>query len=417
MRILWYTNTPCNYNQNSAYNGGGWLSALQNLLEKTDDVELGIAFALDGEPEKVKTNSVTYFPMKFPHKSFWEKFRCVLGTKKGFVKSERNRYSKYEEILKFPIEDFKPDIIMVFGSEQPMGLIASLTDIPVVLHIQGILTPFLNAYLPPFVSWKSYINSSHDIKKILLRSIEHKRWVANCEREQEIYKRVKYYFGRTDWDYRLTKILKPNAEYFYSSEILRPVFYEQAERKIPKKLTIVTTISNPLYKGYDLVLKTAQRLVRSHVEFEWKCFGNIDPRTIERILKIKHENVNVSLCGVATPEDLKRALLQSTVYVHTSYIDNSPNSLCEAQILGCTPIATYVGGVPSLIQDGVTGYLVPANDPFQLAYLIEDVFAHVENNVAIGKAAQVIARKRHDRNGIVEKLLNDLNTIIYKNKI
>ena len=148
------------------------------------------------------------------------------------------------------------------------------------------------------------------------------------------------------------------------------------------------------------------------VDFIWKCFGNINPSVVEKQLGMKHKDINVSLCGVASAEQLRDEISKATVYVHTSYIDNSPNSLCEAQILGCTPIATYVGGIPSLIKNGETGYLVPANDPYQLAFLLEDLFLNPEKNLAIGKAAKEVAVVRHNPDQIVDKLLNDLQSLL-----
>lgn len=86
MRILWYTNTPCLYKQNNAYNGGGWLSSLQAMLMKREDVEMGIAFFLDGEEEKVIEKRVTYYTLRFPKHSWKEKaqvFICSAKTLKG----------------------------------------------------------------------------------------------------------------------------------------------------------------------------------------------------------------------------------------------------------------------------------------------------------------------------------------------
>ena len=64
MRILWYTNTPCLYKQNNAYNGGGWLSSLEREIIKHKEVKLGIAFSLDDETEKITENGVTYYPLR-----------------------------------------------------------------------------------------------------------------------------------------------------------------------------------------------------------------------------------------------------------------------------------------------------------------------------------------------------------------
>lgn len=416
MRILWYTNTPCLYKQNNAYNGGGWLSSLQSLLMLRSDIELGIAFELQEENKKVIQDGVTYYPIRFPVKSLIDRAKGLFCSQEAYVEMERQNYPSYEQSLRYPLEDFKPDVIMVFGSEMPFGLVASLTDIPVVLHIQGVLNPYLNAFLPPYVSWTDYTSHASSIKEWLCKKMTHKQWMASCEREKEICSRVKNYFGRTDWDYRVCQIMHPYANYFYSSEVLRPVFYQSKERKLPSKLSIVTTISSPLYKGYDLILKTAKMLKDKEVDFVWNCYGNINPSVVEKQLRIKHDDVHVKLCGVASAEELRDALCCATAYVHTSYIDNSPNSLCEAQILGCTPISTNVGGIPSLIDNGETGYLIPANDPYQLAFLLEDLFLHPNRNLAMGEAARKTAKERHDRNKIVDKLTSDLNALICQQK-
>lgn len=417
MKVLWYANTPCLYKQANAYNGGGWLTSLQQELMVQEDVELAIAFALNGEPKKVEEQNVTYYPLSWPkNNKFLRVAETLFASQQSYVKAERKRFPLYESTIRKPIEDFKPDVIMVFGSEMPFGLVASLTNVPVVLHIQGVLTPYLNAFLPPFVSWSDYIGSARGVKAWLLRRTAFRSWKASVDREQEIFRRVKYYIGRTEWDKRVTQVLSPNSMYFYGSEVLRPVFYESKDRILPEKLTIVTTISSPLYKGFDMVLKSAKLLKDKNIDFSWKCYGNIDPYTVEKITGICHNDVNVELCGVASAEQLQNALQTATCYVHTSYIDNSPNSLCEAQILGVTPVATYVGGVPSLIQNGETGYLVPANDPYQLSYVLMSLYTHPERNLTIGMAAREVALKRHNKNRIVKDLLTTLQEIVVKSQ-
>ena len=42
---------------------------------------------------------------------------------------------------------------------------------------------------------------------------------------------------------------------------------------------------------------------------------------------------NITLRGIVSAEELANSLSEATVYVHPSYIDNSPNSICEAQVI------------------------------------------------------------------------------------
>ena len=111
-------------------------------------------------------------------------------------------------------------------------------------------------------------------------------------------------------------------------------------------------------------------------------------------------------------EGLCETLLLSDAYVHTSYIDNSPNSVCEAQMLGVPTIATNVGGTATLIHDNETGLLVPANDPYQLASLIIMLQSDEETCVRLSHNATQVALTRHDKTKIVNEILNTYSSII-----
>ena len=410
MRVLWFTPIPLESSENK--NGGGWLYGLRDAIVKCNEVELAIASFVNGIWNKHVGEFVSY-DMPFPHVAILRKFRYKIR-RGGYLQMERNTWPMYERVMLRVIEDFRPDIIEVFGSEGPCGLVASRTKIPVVLHIQGILSPYYNAFLPPFVSWWRFFFGDLSPKRIYSRIMERVGWECRVMREREICHRVKYFLGRTVWDERITKWLNPCADYRYGGEILRSVFYRGHSRVIPEKLTLVTTISSPPYKGVDLVLKSALLLKETLDEnFEWKVFGVTGLRLYERKFSIHHEKVGIKLMGRATAEELCFHLSHATVYVHPSYIDNSPNSVCEAQMIGCTPIVVNAGGTPYLIEEGQTGFSVPANDPFQMACLILKLHRDKELNWSIGEKAKAVAYKRHDKNEIVQSLLEDYRKISF----
>ena len=93
------------------------------------------------------------------------------------------------------------------------------------------------------------------------------------------------------------------------------------------------------------------------------------------------------------------------MYVHTSYSDNSPNAVCEAQYLGLPVIATDTGGVVSLFSDSYDGdMLVPMNDPFYLAAKI--VALREDGSLAkkLGEDNWTTAHRRHDPERIGRQL-------------
>ena len=137
----------------------------------------------------------------------------------------------------------------------------------------------------------------------------------------------------------------------------------------------------------------------------------MDPAFFERITGITAERAGITVSGVATAEQLVDAIAHSSMYVHPSYIDNSPNSVCEAQLLGAAVVATNVGGVPSLIEDGVNGFLVRSGNPEEIAERVVAMYRNKTLLRRVGHQARDMALARHDRQAITRELLSVYRTI------
>ena len=133
---------------------------------------------------------------------------------------------------------------------------------------------------------------------------------------------------------------------------------------------------------------------------------------MEKHTGLKHENLNINLKGVASAEVLRDSLLKSTLYFHSSYVENSPNSVGEAQLVGIPVVASRVGGTDSMVEHGKTGFLYPVTDPYMAAYYIKRLIDNLEENVNIGKAARKVVLVRHDKLSIVDGLLKTYHNII-----
>lgn len=410
MRVLFFSNSgdfvPLNQKQfGKGYNNGGWVAALINELKQRKDIHVGVCFAMKGQTFKSVQKDVTYYSFPNFKKNYKDKWLDLFYYKRP----ERDRilWPHFERHFKKAIEDFKPDVIEIFGSEVYLGLATFVAPCPVVLHVQGILSLYIYTWFPPGVSLRSYLLQDWKPKRIFQRFQLYIYWQRSCYREQEVLRHTKHVIGRTHWDKMATEIFNPERVYHYGGEILRPVFYEEHERVIPKRLTIVTTSSSPMYKGFDYILQTANILKNvMRREFDWLVFGNVHPTFAEKFTHLKYDELNIKLMGVASAEELVKSIINATVYFQPSYIENSPNSVCEAQILGVSVVATNVGGTASLIEDGKTGFLIPTNDPYTAAYRIMEIYNDEELNKSIGHQAREIALKRHDRKTIVDELLN-----------
>jgi glycosyltransferase involved in cell wall biosynthesis len=239
--------------------------------------------------------------------------------------------------------------------------------------------------------------------------------------EIDTIKTVKYYLGRTEWDKSVVYLYNPSAKYYYCAEALREVFYASNEKWFPKKgkhkIRIVTTGCTSYVKGMNVLLLTAKLLVENNIDFEWIVVGNCDrKKEIETHEQLKFSDYNVRFNGYTSADELKQILLSSDMYVHLAYIENSPNSICEAQILGVPVIASYVGGVPCLVHNGEDGILIPSNDPYLAAFNIIGLSGDIDKQLYLSHRAIRVAEMRHNPDSITQDLLNAYRNIINYNK-
>lgn len=406
MKVLWLCGNSSNYKR-SSNNDGGWIGPLENKVSK-NGIELIIAFPYSVNDASLRRDTTIYYPLFTPK---WVKFKGV------FDRHFRDKYF-LKQIL-YIIDKEKPDIIHCWGSELGFGLIGKYTDIPTILHIQGIVSPYVDAYFPPGYSCCSIFRKlwfKPNIYIPLFRDYVFFKYQSN--REKIIYRDIDLFLGRTDWDYKVSKILNKNVQYNYCSEALREGVLNSVKWKYrtDKRLVLSSIMSNAIYKGGDVILKSAKLLKDIYGDnFVWNVIGVDDLYVHEKILDIKSKNVNVSCLGRLKTTELAAKLLNSDIYVHLAYIENSPNSVCEAQYIGVPVVAANVGGVSTLLKDN-SGILIPANDVYQTVYNILNIKKDKRLALQLSNNEINVSQKRHDIDEIVKALISIYNSIDYENK-
>lgn len=410
IKVLWFeVSTPYRI-QNSKIPIAGWQDSLEDIVRNSSDIELGIAFESSISNSDKKIDGVSYFPISINYSlidKISNKYSCRITCKKQILKAVE------------VVERFKPDIIHVFGSEWCWGQIVQYTDIPVVIHMQGSIPSYFNARFPPnYNVYDELFFNGVNIFRSISAFLQQKRLLSWKEQEEKTLGMVSNYMGRTCWDKNIVKLHNPNARYYYCSEALRSCFLEESVLwKCPENsaIQLITVGCSSYWKGLDTIIRTAKILKNYGINFEWKIAGKMNLKSlIEFKEKIKFDDVNVNILGFVDAYDLRKLLQKSDMYIHTAYIDNSPNSICEAQCIGIPIIATYVGGIPSLIENGKDGILVPANDPYTLAGEIIKLSFDKKRQIEYSLLSRSRALKRHNPSAILHDLLSCYNTLLSK---
>lgn len=113
----------------------------------------------------------------------------------------------------------------------------------------------------------------------------------------------------------------------------------------------------------------------------------------------------VTLAGWQTEEEVRDALAGCHALVLPSFAEGLPMVIMEAMAAGRPVIATYVAGIPELVQDGVTGWLVPAGDDAALAEAVMALAAMTpEARAELGRAGRARVLERHDMYREAERL-------------
>ncbi len=385
---------------------GGWIQSLILLLQQSEIIELAVIGPTQDHSSIEKQGNTVYYKLNHkisPNflKRIYQKFRCKI--------QDDNLIVDYVSA----IHDFNPDIVQIFGVENFLCNVVPFINCKVVVHLQGLANPYLNAWFPPGISACSFYYYSFNFIDFL-RGIGQKQqyntFKAIAKREQEYFRIIRFFMGRTGWDNTITRFLAKEAQYFHVEEVLRPDFHTdiQWQLKSKKEIIFISVLSPATYKGFDLILKTAYLLKSKNIEFKWMICGSSEKdnvvKTIEKIVKKKYSQNNIFFLGKKTVKELIPLLLDADLFIHPSYIDNSPNSICEAQIIGMPVIAANVGGVSSLIENNKTGILIPANDPYCFCEEIISLLSEPERMEYLGANARDTAKKRHDRDAILKSI-------------
>ncbi len=163
-------------------------------------------------------------------------------------------------------------------------------------------------------------------------------------------------------------------------------------------------------KGFEILLQACKILADQNIMPHCIIVGE-GPQREMLMAKIRDLGLtNVELSGGMGFDRVKMLMAESVMLVHPGRItengdhDGIPNVLLEAMALAKPVVATSVGGVAELVEDGVNGLSVKPDDPVELAGSIKALLTDKVRAGKMGKEAKEHIKKHFEISGTVQPL-------------
>ena len=408
LRLLWLVNVPLpGAVQGAAPVICGWIRQLSVLLANREDMELTVLY-----PQEHSGGPVRRMADGICHIGFYEPASPLLEYPEALEQQFRG-------ILK----ELSPDILHIWGTEYVHSLAlfrAFGHPERTLISIQGLISVYAEHYMAGL--------SESLWKRMTLRDLVHRdHLLAQQEKyrrrgqfEVQLLRDALHVAGRTSWDRHYAEELAPGALYHHCDEILREEFYSPPVWTYEKAVSHSIFASQFYYpiKGFHMLLAAMPEVLSAYPDAGIRVSGGgiIFPKDIkgklkqtaylkyleEEIRRLKLEG-KVRFLGNLDADAMKREFLRANVFVLPSSIENSPNSLAEAMLLGTPAVSAEVGGCGDMLEE--EAQLYPFDEPLKLAERIKGIFAMEGAAEELSQAERNRAGIRHDPSKCLKEYL------------
>ena len=289
----------------------------------------------------------------------------------GFPNRKISKWFSSNKKFKKLLSEFEPDVIFVDRTRH-FALEASKTDIPLVIHLRGD-------------HWAEIIMAKETLYKSGGRKIAINKWE---EMGEECFKKTELILPICD---HLSKITKKrysgkSVETMYQAINSENWFHKKGiELKHPCVGILQSATIWEKTKEMKILPEVLEKMPDIH--FYWAGDGVYKDEVLP--LLEKYENFHW-LGSLEYPDKVREFLTEIDVYALISGIDMSPLTLQEAQLMEKPVIATNVGGIPELMKDGETGFLIEKGNSTELFEKLSLLLNNPEKSKEMGKKVEIL---------------------------
>ncbi len=175
-------------------------------------------------------------------------------------------------------------------------------------------------------------------------------------------------------------------------------------------------------KGIEYSIRAVAQIQKQHPNLEYTIVGEGELRPyFEQLIQEFNTEDKIKLVGQKSHAEIVEILSQSHLFIAPSVTakdgdqDAPVNVLKEAMATGLPVISTYHGGIPELVQDNVSGFLVPERDANAIAQKLIYLIEHPERWPAMGEAGHKFVEAHYDLNRLNDALVHLYQSLLSLN--
>ncbi len=190
------------------------------------------------------------------------------------------------------------------------------------------------------------------------------------------------------WLYRRKMVVLPNGVDIPVKQ--KDYSYMNMAKEIKEPVRFLNVGSLTIKKGHKILIEACALVQKEAPDcFSLDIIGDgVERENLEKLIKDINLEDKVKLLGKQDKEKVGEHYLNSDVFLLSSLWEGSPNVLLEAMSYGLVCISTRVSGALDMIEDGVSGHLVPKGDSKALVEKMLEVIKDQENFQTIGNNAR-----------------------------
>ena len=198
-----------------------------------------------------------------------------------------------------------------------------------------------------------------------------------------------------------------------SRQLLEPQQKSSNSNSSPKKIVLLTVSRLIPCKGLEICLEAISHL--SDLPVSLRIVGNGAPDyelSLRELAQHLEVSERVEFVGAVPPSQITEEYRTADLFVLASYFEAFGIVLVEAMAAGIPIVATKVGGIPTVVEDGVSAKLVPAGDALSLATAIRSLVTSEEKLQNLAIAAKTRSQQ-FDLNIVLDKLVATYQSLAF----